>query len=216
MNMRLIRTGLSWLGVLGIGITSWLSVKCSRKADEKTDAKDKIAAYGPAIASGVVSAACVLGSNHLGNREIAALAAGAAYLSKKRDQLMLPDGQKKTEDQKGVDIAPWEGPSVEWTGNGTQLCFEAYSGRLFYSSEKAVREAQDALNEMFVTGERVSLNTYYALLGIAETTFGDQYGWNAASDYYSGPIEFINGEDAHTHMLICDIYTLPMECWKEE
>lgn len=211
MNSRIIRGVLSFIGVLGIGVTSWLSVKCSKKADEETDKKKKVLAYAPAIASGVVSAGCVLGANHLANGEIAALAAGAAYMAKVKGENTKKLPPPKEED----DIVPWEQPSIEWTGKGTTLCMEAYSGRFFYSTREEVEKAQEQLNEKFMTGEHICLNDYYELLGIEKTGFGAQYGWKARMDYCDGPIEFWNFENANTHMLICELFTLPMECWEE-
>ena len=212
MNSKIIRGFLSLVGVLGIGVTSWLSVKCSKRADTETDKKKKVLAYAPAIASGVISAGCVLGSNHLANGEIAALAAGAAYMAKKKGanvKSLLPSKQDD-------EIAPWEKPSIEWTGKGTTLCLEAYSGRFFYSSREEVEKAQEKLNEKFVTGEHICFNDYYELLGIEKTGFGAQYGWKARMDYCDGPMEFYNLEDPNTNMLVCELFTLPMEYWEED
>lgn len=223
MNTKLIRTALSWLGVAGVGITSWLSVKCSKKAERETDPKKKLLAYAPAIVSGAVTSFCILKPTYMANREIAALAAGCAYMAQNREKMALP-GTKAAQEEKesgsveARDIAPWEGPSVEWTGKGSTLCFEGYSGRLFYSSREAVEEAERALNERFEGGEYLSLNDLYRLFGISETHFGEQYGWAANADYYSGPIEFINTEtvtERGEKMLIIEIYTYPMECWME-
>lgn len=212
MNSRIIRGFLSFIGVLGIGVTSWISVKCSKKADEETDKKKKVLAYAPAIASGVITAGCVLGANGLANSEIAALTAGAAYMARKKSGKTEHLPISKADD----GIAPWEKPSIEWTGKGGTLCLEAYSGRFFYSSREEVEKAQEKLNEKFVTGEHLCLNDYYELLGIEKTGFGAQYGWKAGMDYFDGPIEFLNLEDSNTHMLVCELFTLPMECWEED
>jgi len=227
MNTKLLTTGLSWIAVAGVAITGLLSAKCAKKAEEAPDAKGKLVAYSPAIISGIGTAACILTSNHINQKTIAGLAASCAYLTANRDRI-----QKKLEDISGKDdaaqmrskidqeaIAPWEGPSIEWTGNGQVKFLEGYSGRLFYSSWEAVKEAEDTLNEAFCGGEYVSLNDFYKLLGIQETHFGEQFGWAANSDYYSGPIEFINTmtTDPKTgeHLGIIEIYTYPMECWQE-
>ena len=215
MNTKLIRLILSWAGVLGVGVTSWLSVRCSKKAEAETDPKKKALAYVPAVAAGVATSACILGVNHISDREIAALAAGCAYMAKNRGEAKQITGTQK----KPEDIAPWEGPSVEWTGRGTLLCFEGYSGRLFYSSKEAVEAAEDAFNRLYEECNCACLNDLHRLLGISETYFGSQYGWSRKSDYYGeDPIEIHNVESIAENgerMLIIEILTYPMECWME-
>ena len=46
-------------------------------------------------------------------------------------------------------------PSIEDTGRGTTLCYEAWGGRLFFSDEGAVREAVDKFVEdlLSIAGE---------------------------------------------------------------
>lgn len=177
MNAKLIRLALSWIGVAGVGITSWLSVKCSKKAEKETDPKKKMLCYAPAIASGVATSFCILKPTYMADKEIAALAAGCAYVAQNKGKLALP-GTKAAEQEKAQnDIAPWEGHCVEWTGKGTVLCFDEFAGRMFYSCEKAVNEAVDALNERFVEGEFLTLNDFYRCLGISRTDFGEEYGW---------------------------------------
>lgn len=191
MNVRLIRLALSWLGVAGVGITSWLSVKCSKKAEKETDPKKKLLAYAPAIASGVATSFCILKPAYMADKEIAALAAGCAYMAKTK--------AKPTENTaEAKDIAPWEGHCVEWTGKGTTLCFDEFSGRMFYSSEKAVNEAVDALNERYIEGEALSLNDFYHYLGIEKTDFGEDFGWS--NDGLGGYGDIIDIRCIHTEM----------------
>lgn len=174
MNTKLIRLALSWLGVAGVGITSWLSVKCSKKAEQETDPKKKLLAYTPAIVSGVATSFCILKPTYMANKEIGALAAGCAYLAQNKDKLALPG---TSESQKKDDKTPWEGHCIEWTGKGTTLCFSEFDGRMFYSCEDSINQAVDALNERAVVGEFLSLNTFYRFLGISLTDFGEDYGW---------------------------------------
>lgn len=220
MDTKTIRNSLSLLGVLGIGLTSWASVKCSRKADRESDRKGKLKAYVPAIVSGVLTSACVLAANRLSSREIAALAAGCAYMANREKSRAIQSG-KSTPSLPSRDetIAPWEGPSIEWTGNGTLLCFEAYSGRLFYSSREAVERAILNLNEYYRQRGRASLNTFYSLLRIRTTTFGAETGWIADVDSPEPEdLEIVtidgNGRNGE-NMLIIDIKTDPEDYWEE-
>jgi len=177
MNLRLIRLAMGWLGVAGVGITSWLSVKCSKKAEKETDPKKKLLAYAPAIASGVATSFCIMKPLYMADKEIAALAAGCAYMATSKNKLALPGTKAAENSEQKNDIAPWEGHCVEWTGKGTTLCFDEFSGRMFYSCEKAIDDAVDALNERYVEGEVLTLNDLYHYLGISRTDFGEEYGW---------------------------------------
>lgn len=87
-------------------------------------------------------------------------------------------------------------PSIEDTGRGTTLCYEAWGGRLFFSDEGAVREAVDKFVEDYaeycrrseedpaqIYVEVVNFNDLYALLGILPTHLGDAWGYNSSPDY---------------------------------
>lgn len=69
-------------------------------------------------------------------------------------------------------------PSIEYTGLGTQLCYEGYGGRWFRSSEKKVREAVDMFCMDLANGNYINFNDLYANLGIEQTHFGAQWGYS--------------------------------------
>lgn len=92
----------------------------------------------------------------------------------------------------------WHGklPSVEETGKGDLLCYEAWGGRLFRSDEGAVREAVDKFVDDYRMGrmrteedpahvymEVYNFNDLYYLLGILPTHFGDAFGYTTVEDY---------------------------------
>jgi len=87
-------------------------------------------------------------------------------------------------------------PSIEDTGLGDTLCYEAWGGRLFYSDPKAVEEAVEKwiedYNEMCRKSAEDSANAFddvtnfnelYSLLGILPTHLGDAWGYNSSVDY---------------------------------
>lgn len=87
-------------------------------------------------------------------------------------------------------------PSIEDTGRGDTLCYEAWGGRLFYSDPEAVKEAVDKwiedYNEMCRKSEEdpanafmdvTNFNDLYSLLGILPTHLGDAWGYNSSIDY---------------------------------
>lgn len=179
-----ISLALSMLGVGGVGLTSYLSVKCHDKSKDKTEKKEKILAYAPAIASGVGTAACILGSHGISRKEIAAITAGCAYVTADRDRIV-----KKIQDTFGHEEArkivsesvsvglPDHDISIERTGRGNDLFKDCYSGRFFRSSYANVVKGIRILNETYVNGTSVCFNTLYDLWNILPTDMGDRFGW---------------------------------------
>ena len=80
-------------------------------------------------------------------------------------------------------------PSIEYTGKGNLLCYDAYGGRWFRSSKKAVEEAVNMFIEDYYNGNVLNYNNLYALLGISQTDFGAQYGYSS-SDIYRINLKF--------------------------
>lgn len=87
-------------------------------------------------------------------------------------------------------------PSIEDTGLGDTLCYEAWGGRLFYSDPGAVQEAVDKwiedYNEMCRKTEEdpanvmidvTNFNDLYSLLHILPTHLGDAWGYSSSLDY---------------------------------
>lgn len=230
INLKLIRLGLTVLGVIGVPVTSWISVKCHEKAKDAPDKKSKIKAWAPAIISGAATSACIIGSHRAGTKEIAAVTATATYAIANRNKLeekLAPYIKEETQAKEikketALQSIPKKA-SVEWTGHGTLKVLEGYSGRQFYSSLDSVMAAENKLNKHLKNGEYVCLNDFYTYLGIEQTHFGNQWGWVPSEDYYpywyeDDPISFENTlcEDADgTPILVIDLYTYPMEGWME-
>lgn len=229
MNIKLITRAFSFLSMAGVGITSFVSVKCSKKAEKAETTGEKVKAYAPAIASGAATCACIFVTGHVPLKAAAGLAASASYLAANRDKVQkkLEQVVGKEESKKLIaeadketarEILPWEGPSIEYTGNGEELFLEGWSGRLFYSSQKAVQEAQDKINEQYRAYEEVFLNDYYRALGIVETRFGDLYYWDrnecVGMDQECEWIHFHSyttiNEDGRS-MIVLDIFDDPKE-----
>lgn len=235
ISFKMVRRGLTLLGLLGVPVTSWLSVRCHEKAKNAETKKEKLKCYIPAIVSGVATGGCIIGSHRASSKEIAALTATATYAVANRNKLEEKFGpyiskedakEIKTEVAKGsipTSNETHKKQSVEWTGHGRMRVLEGYSGRLFYSSLESVMDAENRLNQHFRNGEYVCLNDFYRYLGIQETHFGDQWGWVPNDDWYphwydDNPLCFENniveGDDGMP-LLVIDLYTYPMEDWKE-
>ena len=208
----------------------------SNPANAKELLKREIMPYIPATICGVASIGCMWTAHILDARQIAALTATCGYLVAYKDKI-----EKKIEEKFGEDTLkeikhevmvelehePWGKisiPSAEETGNGDLLVIEGYSGRVFRSSEEAVRAGVREFQSMLVRGEAACLNDLYQCLGIQGTHFGFQYGYPGGDDFkeffHEEPpridIERINDpKDLNEPVLCIDIYDYPMECWQE-
>ena len=211
-----VRLVLTILGVAGVGATSYLSVKCSKKADQVEDKKDKVIAYVPAIMSGVVTAGCIIGAHRFGTEDIAALTATAGYLAASREKISdkikekfgveklreinqeiskekaeeIKNEQKQKESERTfVGIRNKKGQSVEETGYGNELFQELFLGRKFRSSKAHVRDSINRIKYDFHMGKPVSMNDFYEYLEIDKTLAGESFGWPANDKYYDWKLE---------------------------
>ena len=145
--------------------------------------------------------------NHKINaKELLALSATTTYLAANRDNLRTfietnPKLKKEADKYKSYFLPPKNGCwTIEDTGNGDQLCFEAYTGRIFRSSVDAVTDAQDKLIAQYIDEESggqfgyASFNDYLNYLGLKGTQFGHEHGWVNSEDWYyrNEPIGFSN------------------------
>lgn len=182
ITKKTISLALSLVSILGVGMTSILSIKGHEKASAETDEKAKIKHYIPPIVSGVVTSACILGAYGASASEIATLTAACSCLTANKSKIeqVISDklGPEELKDIKkqALPVVPVQ-RTVEDTGYGSLLCFEEYSARFFYSSMEAVEDAEKKLSSRYRNGHRISLNDFYDYLGIQRTTFGNNWGW---------------------------------------
>lgn len=203
INTKWVRLGLSLVGVAGVGITSWLSIRSHEKAKDTQDSKSKLYCYAPAIASGVLTSACILGSHHLSSKQIAALTASCGYLAANRQKILakareqLGDEKVKTIQAEAAKETKLEQarsnktmkPKIEETGHGHVHFIEDMFGREFYCSIEHFNKVRKMLNHLFMQGERVNYNTFYELLGLSKTWDGYEYEWPCNEDIYGYSID---------------------------
>ena len=173
---------LSGLATVGVGVTAWLSGRAAVKAetilwdgnirDRKKVIKDTWKCYIPPVVSGILTVASIWGSRKMSAGQVASMAAAAGYFMNARKKAIKEDVSK-------IDHPV----SVEETGHGDVLCFEAFSGRWFRSSVEAVEEACRILNDIYKHDleekgySALTLNELYSLLDIQTTYFGDKVIW---------------------------------------
>lgn len=196
---------LTGIGISGMITTTVLAVKATPKAltlledaryekgsPLKPVEKVKIAwkPYVPAVVTATVSIACLVGANSVHTRRTTALA--AAYqlsetaLAEYREKVLETLGEKKeravreTISQERVEKQPVSKSEVYITNTGDTLFMDPLSKRYFKSDIELIRRAENNLNKQMlqdITGY-VSLNDFYAELGLDYTDVGFDLGWN--------------------------------------
>lgn len=197
---------LTGIGIAGMITTTILAVKATPRAlelieEKKTEnwvdeltplevVKTAWKPYIPAITTGVVSTACLIGASSVNAKRNAALA--TAYklsetaLSEYKEKVIETIGEKKEKTvrdkvaEERVKKNPVSKSEVIVTGTGTTLCFDPISGRYFQSSIDKIKRAENELNKQMLhdISGYVSLNEFYDELGLDHTSVGDDLGWN--------------------------------------
>ena len=150
--------------------------------------------YIPAIVTGGVSVACIIGANSVHVRRNAAIA--TAYklsetaLSDYKEVIteeLNPDKVKDIHEkvaQKQVDRMPESKSEVVVIGSGDVLFMEPVCGKPFKSDIETVRKVINDFNYRMTTGqeEYISLSEFYDEFGLRHTKASDELGWNLGRD----------------------------------
>lgn len=197
---------LTGVAIGGIVTTAYFAAKASWKAAEivaeeeavhgrnpnrkeryKHNAKLVWKEYVPAVATGGITIASVVGSSRVSAKRGAA--AHAAFVlserafSEYRERVIEEIGVKK--DQKiRDDIAERKvnaNPpgAILMVGSSTDLCCELYTGRYFQSDIETLRRAVNHLNERLLKEDRMSLDEWYDMIGLLSTSHSSEIGWKS-------------------------------------
>lgn len=195
---------LTGFGVAGMITTTVLAVKATPKALQILEEKKKTQSdipkveivkscwkcYAPAVITGIVSTACLIGANSVNARRYAALT--TAYklsetaLTEYKDKVVETIGEKREQTVRDKVAAetiaknPVSNNEVVITGNGDSLCFDPMSSRYFTSSIEKIHKAVNEINRGMIHDicGNASLNDFYDELNIPRTEVGDILGWN--------------------------------------
>lgn len=199
---------LTAIGVTGMITTTVLAVKATPKAlklieekkeelnlepeDNLTPVETVKAAwkpYVPAVVTGVVSTACLIGANSVHAKRNAALATAyqisTTALNEYREKVVETIGEKKEHAirDKVVEEHIKETPSttayIYDTGYGNTLCWDDFSKRYFYCNIDRIKRARNDLNDNMLNGSEMStsLNEFYHEIGLPSVTYGESVGW---------------------------------------
>ncbi len=157
--------------------------------------------YVPAVVSGLMTVACIMGASVLSKKQQAAITSAYALVSSnykryssKLKELYGDEAHKKilesisAEDAEKVDICSYtyfDGGSLGFgdVEEETILFYEPYSNRYFKSTLYGVLQAEYHINRNFVLGADITLNDFYSFLGIEKIDGCDLVGWSGADGY---------------------------------
>ena len=146
--------------------------------------------YIPAVISGGVSVACLVGANSVHARRNAALA--TAYkisetaLLEYKDGVIETIGEKKEKEvcdninKKRIEENPVSNNEVHITAKGDTLCYDYLSGRYFKTDIDSIKRTENELNKRMLHDiiGFTSLNDFYINLGLDPVGIGYDLGWN--------------------------------------
>lgn len=195
---------LTTIGIAGMITTTVLAVRATPKALQniedvkKAENKEKLApaevvkatwrVYLPAVITGVTSTICLVGASSIHTRRNAAIATAykiseTAFNEYKHKVIETIGEKKETEVRDAIAKDKVEAYSpgnteVIMTNMGDSLCLDAAFGRWFTSSYDKILRVQNDLNRQLNSHMKVSLNEFYAALGLSSVDSGDDVGWN--------------------------------------
>ena len=143
--------------------------------------------YAVPAVTGASTLASVVGLHTIHTKRANAMAALYAVTSTRLDDVQEKAeellGAKKTQQlkddlaQKVLDRDPIEDHEVLITGNGTELCYDEFSGRYFMGSIAIVENAVNEINRALIDDGGADLNDFYDHLGLKPIQIGTRMGW---------------------------------------
>ena len=203
---RLIREATPYVltgsAIVGIAVTAMFTAKGALRAQDiliRNEARDAAfkrkvqltwKEFIPALSAAAVTGACVVGLHGVLGRRIASIAAATTVVETQLNKLKtavkdVATPQLREEIQNAAvrsTARETEVPVVaDDLAEGSQLCFEAYSGRYFIASMEDVRGGINDVNAQINSNFYASLNDLYDALGLERLRYGDDVGWNTDS-----------------------------------
>ncbi len=144
--------------------------------------------YTPAAITTALSIVCLISSVSVTSRRTAALAAAytlsESTLKEYQEKVIETFGEKKAQTVKDsvardrIEKKPVQSKQVIMTGNGETLFYDLLSDRYLVSDVETLRKSINDLNVRLRDEMYLSLNDYFAEIGLPETGIGLELGWN--------------------------------------
>jgi hypothetical protein len=185
---------------------------------------EKLVAIGPQfippVLTGGATITAVIFSHRMSAQKAAALATAYGLSRKQFEEYREKVAEKLTgpkQDAVDTELAQeradrTSGGDLIVVADGDVLCFDQPSGRYFKSSMEKIRQAVNSTNEHILAGhEYVDLNHFYELLGLPDTTWGNEVGFNANNLVELTYNAIISPVDNQTPVIAIDFKRLPTE-----
>lgn len=159
--------------------------------------KKMVPVIAPTIIMGGSTIACIFGSHSVSSRRIAALSAAYSLseatvknLNEKMEEML---GEKKARAVKDAimkdklhadsekDRRIMADSNFPIPGDGTVLCKDMPTGRMFYSSAEKIKQAISKCSYDIISDMYISLNEFWEAIGspqLEPTQIGNDLGWN--------------------------------------
>lgn len=198
---------LTGIGIAGMVTTTIMAVKATPKAleliqDAKYEKGEELTAvektkacwkcYIPAVTTGIVSSACIIGAHSVNMKRNAALATAYSLsetaLKEYQEKVVETIGEKKEEvirdkvAKEHIDKNPVRNSEVFITEKGSTLFYDPISGRYFESDIEKIKRIVNELNAQMINEMYIPLNDLYYEIGLKTTDMGDEIGWNLNRD----------------------------------
>lgn len=150
--------------------------------------------YIPAVITGGISIACLIGANSVNAKRNTALAT-AYSLSESafrdyQSKVVETIGEKKEQEvidaiaKDKIEANPIDQQSVMIVeGNGSTLCYDSMFGGYFRSDMDSIKKAENQLNKQMRDELYISLNDLYYEIGRKAIGIGNEFGWNMNDGY---------------------------------
>lgn len=190
-NSHHILTGLA---LLGLGASVALSVHADRQMQEwdidefKQLTKEQriklyVRIYAPPAIAVLATGACIVGAHSISVRRESSLLLAYEGTRQMYDryratvQDRLGPEEKQIAEKAASKAQPVPCETIVY-GEGDCLFYDAYSGRYFKSTVNKIDRVVNELNYTLLREMCVSLNEFYAGIGLDGISLGDQLGWN--------------------------------------
>lgn len=144
--------------------------------------------FVPAVGVGATTITCILLSNKLSSKKVAALTLASGIseraLQEYKDKVVERLGERQDRDlrdeiaQDRVSGQPVNPREIILAGTGEVLCYDMTTGRYFQSTVEEIKRAENKINYNLIHFMSASLSEFYDEIGLPPTTYSDAVGWN--------------------------------------
>lgn len=168
---------LAGIGVIATGVTAYHAGQNAQNQETESDNREtdgqNVLVKPVLCATGTI--ACIGAARYFGlKKEESLLAACSALAVYARRKEQTSNRESKEEpDERASCIRT----VIEDTGTGDVIFIEDFTGRRFKASWECYEYAKRKLQENFSVAQCVTLNDFYGLLNLSETSAGEVLGW---------------------------------------